>query len=131
MNNILEQNVKSGQEYVTVNENTDLWSIDYDRGIADYCESITLDDLKVNNKEYTDLELDSIGSYLEDNGYVVDEDKSNETKIYFKRFLITRNCAKCNSNNTIKMGLTQSKTPKQKYYCKDCFSFFINKKVLS
>jgi hypothetical protein len=82
---IKDMTTKSGQEYVTVNENIDLWLIDYDREIAFYRESVTLEDLEVNNIEYTDLELLDIGSYLESNGYVVDEDRSNQIAIYFNK----------------------------------------------
>lgn len=33
-------------------------------------------------------------------------------------------CTKCNSTDTIKMGITQAKIPKQRHFCKGCHSFF-------
>lgn len=70
-------------EYVTVNQNQDLLAIDYDDGIARYIETVTLDDLKVNNEEYTDLGEFSIYEYLESNEYEILLDECTETEIYF------------------------------------------------
>lgn len=72
-------------EYVTVNENKDLWKIDYDNEVAIYLyDFITLDDLEVNNEEYTDLAEWSIREYLESKGYDVNEN-DDEEKINFHK----------------------------------------------
>jgi hypothetical protein len=75
-------NGKTGQEYVLV-YGQDLFLVDYDEGIATLREDITLDDLEVNNDEYTDLAEHSLYTYLEYHGFVVDEEHSTEGKYFF------------------------------------------------
>lgn len=76
--------IKKGMEYATVNENKDLWIINYDNGAAVYTELITLNDLAVNNEEYINLGEFSIYDYLKSQGYVIDEQGSSETVIEFE-----------------------------------------------
>lgn len=70
-------------EYATVNENQDLWLIDYDQGIATLREDITIYDLEVNNEEFTDLMEHSIDQYIESKGYTINDDISTRIEIQF------------------------------------------------
>lgn len=76
---------KQGSEYVKVNEGLDSWMIDYDLHVAAWGSE--------NDKEWArkrgiimkDLGLDSIYSYLEDQGYIIDYDQSSDEYLKFKR----------------------------------------------
>jgi hypothetical protein len=78
--NVETSNVKTGSEYVLVN-GQDLYDVDYDEQTATLREDVTLEDLEVNNHEYTDLEEISLYEYLENNGYIVNE--GTEEKVFF------------------------------------------------
>jgi len=71
-------------EYVTVNENMDLWFIDYNDNIAELVTSITINDLETNDTEYKELN-NSIDQYIESQGYTINDDLSNETTKLFER----------------------------------------------
>jgi hypothetical protein len=78
--NVETSNVKTGSEYVLVN-GQDLYDVDYDEQTATLREDVKLEDLEVNNHEYTDLEEISLYEYLENNGYIVNE--GTEEKVFF------------------------------------------------
>ena len=78
-------------EYATINDNQDLWLIDYNQGIATLREDITIDDLETNNEEFTDLMEHSIYEYIESKGYDIDgykDTKKGYTINFHKRTFI-------------------------------------------
>lgn len=58
-------------EYVTVNENRNLWEIDFDEGVAtETGQRITLDDLKLNGKDWSEYN-GAIIDYIQEKGRAV------------------------------------------------------------